>query len=96
MRWEELAEEFRSLGGVFENTRIGKGAAGRGVFVLDPARDLGPPLGAAEPPLPRGPVFFVLLFAAMSDPRRFGSHHRDGRAPGAAPGFTTGRPWSPP
>jgi hypothetical protein len=38
MRWEELAEEFRSLGGVFENTRIGKGAAGRGVFVLDPAR----------------------------------------------------------
>lgn len=38
MNWEELLAEFRSLGGVFENTRIGEGASGRGVFVVDPAQ----------------------------------------------------------
>ena len=38
MNWEELLAEFRSLGGVFENARIGEGASGRGVFVVDPAK----------------------------------------------------------
>jgi hypothetical protein len=38
LNWEELLAEFRSLGGVFENTRIGEGASGRGVFVVDPAQ----------------------------------------------------------
>lgn len=38
MNREELLAEFRSLGGVFENARIGEGATGRGVLVLDPAK----------------------------------------------------------
>lgn len=39
MEWEELAEEFRALGGVLENVRLGSGAYGRGLFVIDPARE---------------------------------------------------------
>ncbi|HZY98552.1 MAG TPA: hypothetical protein VFE36_03180 [Candidatus Baltobacteraceae bacterium] len=38
MDWEELLAEFRSLGGVFENLRLGTGDLGRGVFVVDPAK----------------------------------------------------------
>lgn len=38
MNWEALLAEFRALGGVFENARIGEGACGRGVFAIDPGR----------------------------------------------------------
>jgi hypothetical protein len=38
MDWEELLAEFRSLGGVFENLRVGHGESGRGVFVVEPAK----------------------------------------------------------
>lgn len=48
MDWEELLAEFRSLGGVFENARIGEGESGRGVFVIDPAK---PALVYAPPAL---------------------------------------------
>lgn len=38
MDWEELLAEFRSLGGIFENVRIGEGESGRGVFIVDPSK----------------------------------------------------------
>ena len=38
MNPEQLLAEFRSLGGVFENTRIDESASGRGVRVLDPTK----------------------------------------------------------
>lgn len=38
MQWEELLEEFRAIGGVAENVRLGAGARGRGLFVIDPAK----------------------------------------------------------
>ncbi len=36
MTWEELLDEFRALGGVAENVRLGEGPFGRGIFVIDP------------------------------------------------------------
>jgi hypothetical protein len=37
--WDEMIAEFRALGGVAENVRPGIGRHGRGLFVVDPARD---------------------------------------------------------
>jgi hypothetical protein len=37
MTWEELLAEFRALGGIAENVRLGEGRLGRGVFVIDPS-----------------------------------------------------------
>ncbi|HTT97983.1 MAG TPA: hypothetical protein VMF58_08025 [Rhizomicrobium sp.] len=36
--WDEMLEEFRALGGVADNIRMGEGALGRGLFAVDPAR----------------------------------------------------------
>jgi len=36
--WDELIAEFRELGGVAENVRLGEGRLGRGIFVIDPAK----------------------------------------------------------
>ena len=36
MVFEELLAEFRALGGVAENVRLGRGRSGRGIFVVDP------------------------------------------------------------
>ncbi len=36
--WDEMLEEFRSLGGVADNVRIGQGVNGAGIFPIDPAR----------------------------------------------------------
>lgn len=36
MQWESLLAEFRELGGVAENVRLGSGARGRGLFVVEP------------------------------------------------------------
>jgi hypothetical protein len=38
MDWEQLVAEFRGLGGVAENVRLGTGRFGRGIFVVDPAK----------------------------------------------------------
>jgi hypothetical protein len=38
MHWEELLDEYRALGGVAENVRLGTGARGRGVFAIDPSK----------------------------------------------------------
>lgn len=38
MTWDQLLEEFRALGGVAENVRLGEGPFGRGIFVIDPQR----------------------------------------------------------
>src|SRR5271163_722956 len=38
MDWEELLREFRELGGVAENVRLGTGSLGRGLFVIDPSK----------------------------------------------------------
>ena len=38
MDWERLFAEFRDLGGVAENVRLGEGPFGRGIFVVDPAK----------------------------------------------------------
>lgn len=38
MQFEELLEEFRALGGVAENVRLGTGVRGRGVFSIDPSK----------------------------------------------------------
>ena len=35
--WDGLVEEFRALGGVLENVRLGRGAIGRGLFPIDPS-----------------------------------------------------------
>jgi hypothetical protein len=39
MEWEELLAEFRALGGVAENVRLGVGPFGRGVFAIDPTKE---------------------------------------------------------
>src|SRR5579862_5364081 len=39
MRWEAQVGEFRALGGIAENVRIGEGTFGRGLFVVDPDRE---------------------------------------------------------
>lgn len=36
--WDDLLGEFRALGGVADNVRLGHGALGRGLFAVDPAR----------------------------------------------------------
>ncbi|HVA33637.1 MAG TPA: hypothetical protein VNG31_05780 [Candidatus Baltobacteraceae bacterium] len=36
--WDEVLAEFRSLGGVADNVRLGYGSRGRGLFVIDPAK----------------------------------------------------------
>lgn len=36
--WDEMLDEFRALGGVADNIRLGTGAFGRGVFPVDPSR----------------------------------------------------------
>lgn len=36
--WVELMDEFRALGGIAENVRLGEGRLGRGLFPEDPAR----------------------------------------------------------
>ncbi|HWA90052.1 MAG TPA: hypothetical protein VG889_08465 [Rhizomicrobium sp.] len=36
--WQDMIAEFRALGGVAENLRLGHGALGRGLFAIDPAR----------------------------------------------------------
>src|SRR5947209_11301526 len=36
--WDELLDEFRALGGTVDNVRLGYGALGRGLFVIDPGR----------------------------------------------------------
>jgi hypothetical protein len=38
VEWEDLISEFRSLGGVADNVRLGHGPLGRGIFVCDPAK----------------------------------------------------------
>jgi hypothetical protein len=37
MSWEEVLAEFRALGGIAENVRLGQGRFGRGIFAIDPA-----------------------------------------------------------
>lgn len=36
--WNEMLDEFRALGGIADNIRLGEGAYGRGLFPVDPAR----------------------------------------------------------
>jgi hypothetical protein len=36
--WNELLDEFRALGGIADNVRLGDGIYGRGLFPADPAR----------------------------------------------------------
>ncbi len=36
MTWDDLLDEYRALGGIAENVRLGEGALGRGVFPVDP------------------------------------------------------------
>src|SRR5690348_219316 len=38
--WNEMLDEFRALGGVAENIRLGHGAFGRGLFPIDPAKPI--------------------------------------------------------
>lgn len=38
MTWESLLQEFRDLGGVAENLRLGEGRFGRGLFAIDPGK----------------------------------------------------------
>jgi hypothetical protein len=38
--WNEMLDEFRALGGVAENIRLGQGAFGRGLFPIDPSRPI--------------------------------------------------------
>lgn len=38
MDWEELVDEFRSLGGIADNVALGEGPFGRGLFAIDPAK----------------------------------------------------------
>jgi len=35
--WNEVLDEFRTLGGIAENIRLGEGMLGRGLFPIDPA-----------------------------------------------------------
>ena len=36
--WDGLVEEFRALGGVLDNVRLGRGTIGRGLFPIDPGK----------------------------------------------------------
>ena len=36
--WNDMLDEFRALGGVAENIRLGEGIYGRGLFPIDPAK----------------------------------------------------------
>lgn len=36
--WDGLVQEFRALGGVLENVRLGQGTIGRGLFPIDPSQ----------------------------------------------------------
>src|ERR1041385_3273668 len=36
--WDEMLDEFRSLGGIADNIRLGEGRFGRGLFPVDPSR----------------------------------------------------------
>jgi hypothetical protein len=36
--WDELMDEFRALGGILENVRLGHGPLGRGLFPIEPGR----------------------------------------------------------
>jgi hypothetical protein len=38
--WKEMLDEFRALGGIAENVRLGHGAFGRGLFPIDPAKPI--------------------------------------------------------
>src|ERR1051326_4757872 len=38
--WNELLDEFRALGGIAENIRLGQGPFGRGLFPIDPAKPI--------------------------------------------------------
>jgi hypothetical protein len=38
MTWDELLEEYRALGGIAENVRLGNGPLGRGIFPIDPQK----------------------------------------------------------
>jgi hypothetical protein len=38
--WNEMLDEFRALGGVAENVRLGHGALGRGLFPIDPTKPI--------------------------------------------------------
>lgn len=40
MNWDELIAEFRSLGGTAENVTLRKGRFGRGLFAIDPAKQV--------------------------------------------------------
>jgi len=35
--WDDLVDDFRALGGVLENVRLGHGALGRGLFPIEPS-----------------------------------------------------------
>lgn len=36
--WDEMLDEFRALGGMAQNIRLGEGALGRGIFPMDPSQ----------------------------------------------------------
>src|SRR5689334_376451 len=36
--WNDMLNEFRALGGVADNVRLGEGAFGRGLFPIDPEK----------------------------------------------------------
>jgi hypothetical protein len=38
--WSEMLDEFRALGGVADNIRLGHGVFGRGLFPIDPAKPI--------------------------------------------------------
>lgn len=38
--WDEMLAEFRALGGIAENIRLGEGALGRGLFPVDQAKPI--------------------------------------------------------
>ena len=40
MDWQELVAEFRSLGGIAENVRLGEGPFGRELFAIDPSKPI--------------------------------------------------------
>ena len=39
-KWDEMIEEFRALGGVADNIEQGCGALGRGLFPVDPKKNV--------------------------------------------------------
>jgi hypothetical protein len=38
--WDEMLTEFRALGGIAENIRLGAGSFGRGLFPIDPIKPI--------------------------------------------------------